>query len=1143
MSLRAQTVRRLAILLAAVMVMVGTGAALYWRNEHRNATRLAESRDAGMTAFAAGDYRAALDSLKYYVAREKGKQDPEALYAYGVSRSRLEEPNGKHISEGIAVFNALLQLEPGNLESKHRLLDLYTRAHHNNEAIELADRVLVNAPTDADALRAKTLGHDRRREYDKALAASEKLNELNPTDLDQQLITYELMRKLKTPPQAMLLRAQKQQQANPSDPRFAMLLAMALGNAGQVEQGKQWLNKAATQPAPDASFVKHMVRVLDSLKMYTESEALLKRVTEQSADPLVFRVLAQRLWQNGQNTQVIKLLADLDPASEKSDTGLLAYRALALFETGKKDEARDIVAKLATRKADSDAVAWSTALAARFAPTEPKVQLAQYQAALVRAPDNSIIRFLVGEAYARLGETELAIAAWRRAGDLSPSWATPHVDIARTLAAGGRIKEALLEAQAAVRAAPTQITAAVTLASIRAKSIEEMGGDAAEEARLLNLVEQIQQMAPGEPETLPLHANLLAKAGRRDDAIAAVRNAMKGTRRPDQATLLRLTAVSRENDLGLEEELKSAGDAGSDTPRLALARAADLAATGKPLDGLALLEDKAKAATTQPVQWQLALTQYKELIRDPAARGEWVQLGDANPKDLSVQNAILKTANSARGEREFIARTIERVKELTGAEGQTWKIERARWLLGGDGGKDTAEAVNTLTEIVRSSPTLTEARLLLASAFEKVNNVPGAIKELQAAAELDPNNAAVAIEVARLMQSQNKFTDARTYLERAAATPDVSSDSRRRIATMLAQQGDYTRAVKILKDAGNELDTAGKVLLADIYRRENKPADADGVYKQLLAEPGPIEVDVIRGAADFYASSGKLAEAQKVMDRLSETRAKPGQVELIRASFAERHVSVEAARALYIAATTAAPGDVTVWRHIVAYHLRGGRYDDALAAADEGIKAIGRDDAVLKRLQAASRSLVQLSSQKPALRPMLSLLATAAPEDRGASEFLSAPQTADAATQPSDEAVLARLRNIAGLYPRSMPLQAALVQWHVARREYADAGQAATRMMEAFPNDPDPARIAASVYRAAGQYDVAVSAIQKWRARAPENALQADAMIAEIRLAQGDAPAAARALQPHLPLITKDPKHQPTLATLLRAYALSGREK
>ncbi|MEO6436077.1 MAG: tetratricopeptide repeat protein, partial [Tepidisphaeraceae bacterium] len=879
MILRPQTVRRLMILLAAVLVLVGIGAALYARNEHRKAARLAEARQQGLAAYHAGDYQAALDSLKFYVARKKS--DPEALFAYGVSRSRIEEPNGKHVFEGITVFSTLVQLDPTNLEAKHRLLDLYTQAWRNEETIDLADSILAMKGDDREALKAKSVALERLRRLDGALAASEKLNALDPKDLDQQLITYELMRKLKRPPEALVARAQRQQQASPDDPRFAMLLAMAYGNAGDVETGKQWLSRAATQPAPDATFVRHMVRVLDTLKLYAQSQQLLDRVTQQGNDPLILRVVVQRLWQNGQNERVLEKLKDLDPNSAATDIGLLAYRALAAFDAGQHGAARQIAAALGNRRTDAEAIAWATALSARFNAIEPKAALQQYQAALVRSPNNAVIRFLVGEAYARLGETELAIAAWRRAAELSPSWSTPHVEIARTLAASGRIREALAEAQTAVRAAPNQLQPIVTLANIRHKALGEgaLGEgaavegspDGADEAKLLKLVEQIHKIAPGEPETLPVFVNLLAKAGRRDEAIAVLRAVVSNPTKYNQSTVLRLVSVSRSHKLGLEDELQ-ATSGGEETPRTALARAADLAAAGKPAEGLALLDARVKAATNQPsvpstqqsVQWKLALTQYKEAIRDPSARADWVALGDGNPSDLSVQSAILKTAASARGDRAFMARSIDRLKDLTGAEGQTWKLERARWLLGGEGQKETAEAVNILNDIVRASPTLIEARLLLALAYEGANNAAGAIKALQAAAEQEPGDTSIAVELARLLQAAGRFADARTYLERAAGSGNLGDESVRRIAGMLAAQGDVVRAIKVLESDNHELDTPGHLLLADLYRRQQRLADAERVYTTLLAQQ-PIETDAIRAAADFYGAQRKLDQARAML--------------------------------------------------------------------------------------------------------------------------------------------------------------------------------------------------------------------------------------------------------------------------------------
>ena len=184
-------------------------------------------------------------------------------------------------------------------------------------------------------------------------------------------------------------------------------------------------------------------------------------------------VLIQRLWQSGKSADVIDRLQHLDPGSATSDTGLLAYLALAKFEIGDVEAAKKVVADLSKRTNDPNAVAWAIALSARFGHMEPKAALTQYEAALVRSPDNSVIRFLVGEAYAHMGETELAMAAWRRAAELSPSWMSPHLNIARTLAASGRAKDAVVEAEAAYRAAPDRLETITALATIRYKALEE----------------------------------------------------------------------------------------------------------------------------------------------------------------------------------------------------------------------------------------------------------------------------------------------------------------------------------------------------------------------------------------------------------------------------------------------------------------------------------------------------------------------------------------------------------------------------------------------------------------------------------------------------------------------------------------------
>src|SRR5206468_4884444 len=138
-------------------------------------------------------------------------------------------------------------------------------------------------------------------------------------------------------------------------------------------------------------------------------------------------------------------------------------------------------------------------------------------------------------------------------------------------------------------------------------------------------------------------------------------------------------------------------------------------------------------------------------------------------------------------------------------------------------------------------------------------------------------------------------------------------------------------------------------LLADLYRRQRRTSDAESIYTKLLATK-PITLDVIRTSADFYASQHNRQKADEIMARIGEISGlKPGAAELYRAEFAERYVSTDAAKNLYLGATLAGPANPTVWRQFTAFHLRAGHFDEATQAANDGLKSLP-DDAVLMRL-------------------------------------------------------------------------------------------------------------------------------------------------------------------------------------------------
>ena len=128
MNIRPKTLRRLLILFAATTAFLGILICVIIISVSRNARTMKKIRVEAMTAFRAGDYVKSVELFQTY--REMaGATDPDAEFAYGVSRVHVEMPNGKHLIEGIHIFERYLQsLKPGDPEAERQLLQLYVGA-------------------------------------------------------------------------------------------------------------------------------------------------------------------------------------------------------------------------------------------------------------------------------------------------------------------------------------------------------------------------------------------------------------------------------------------------------------------------------------------------------------------------------------------------------------------------------------------------------------------------------------------------------------------------------------------------------------------------------------------------------------------------------------------------------------------------------------------------------------------------------------------------------------------------------------------------------------------------------------------------------------------------------------------------------
>ncbi|HMO24666.1 MAG TPA: tetratricopeptide repeat protein [Tepidisphaeraceae bacterium] len=1093
MSIRPKTIRRVILLTVICLLSTGAGWGLYLRNEHGKQIRAEAERVAGLEAYDAGDHAAALPLLHRYLNRVN--DDREALLAYATARARVESPGGRHLADAIGVLtNRLLAQHPDDLDAQQLLLQLYVEAYRNDLAVALADRLIQKRPDDPEILKARAIALSRTDRVDAALQAALAYIAIVPLDAREQLRTLWLMDRNRLSPKAMIEHAAKLLADHPDDPRAELVLAVAHGYGSDHRTALDLLRRAAARPGLDPQTVREIVAKFDSLKRFDESRALLERAAETSNDSRLRRIYAERLWQEGRHDALVERFGRFDRADPAVDSSILAFRSLSLAALGRRAEAQlDFTAVQA--RPDNAAKAWAAALTGLFAdpPLAPRDVLDKLRSALSRERDNGLFRAWMGDAYWRLGESELAAQAWQEAADLLPGWADPAARISQVQLANDRVDEALNWALEAYRRSPS-LDSAINLVVVRFRKLETSPQSIRAE-ELLQQVSAVQAAMPYEPRTLPIQVALLARTGQREQAIALVREALSFNPAPDAMTLLQLANVSRAEQLGLQQQIYDAAGPTHRSPMLVLGQAGDLAASGKVDEGLTLLRGAADRAGGG-VRWDMAIAQYLEHAAHPDAASAWIALGDRYAGDLEVQRLILAEAQSARADRDFQARTIDRLRELTGEYGQQWRLERAKWLLANRRYEDSAAAVSLLTEIVQRG--MIQPRIYLARALEQTGNVSTAIEHLKTASDRDPRDPRPVLELARILRDRGTLDDVRRYLVRLARDGVLSNEDRLAVASLLVDLGEPQRAIDLL--AGAELnganDPAGRVLLADLYRRRGQYNLAEPLFDALLGAPEPSAAAIL-SAAEFYAATQRPDHAQRVLDRLSSDRFSELTRALTLGRFHERRGDIEQARALYMKACALTPPSAGAWQRRAEFEMSLEAWADAIAVIDEAAR-LGMNEPRMATLRIEAQAMQLLAGSNGSLEPLARLLEED-PGRRPQAELVRV--LADARRDNLDSGSIAdRLLPLARRYPRLLALQQHLALHQLRAGRTDDALTTAMRAVDALPGSADAAELAVRVARSTARWPEMRRAAEAWRARISTSPVPADAAIVEALL-------------------------------------------
>lgn len=1127
MSVKDKSRQRLAIVLVSVAGVIGLAGSAYFVQQHRVERRGQKARIAGEQALKEGRYFDALQGIGIYLQHHGS--DAQALYEYGQACEHVEEPNGKNLVQATSFYNHALSIKPDFDDARHALLKLYLKLQFNTETINTADAILRKSPENVDALGAKAIALYHTRKFKESLSIAQVHDKLAPTDFEIQDLTLDLLSRQGKTPQQLVEYTDSLRKAQHDDPRTMLLEAIAYRGAGDNKSALNWLHKAAAAPFIDATFTQAIIGQLDRFGLFAESLPLLKKVADSTSDPILVEAYVWRLWQEGQTQAVVDRLASLDPTKPASMSDLLGLRSLALLSLGRHSEADPIIHALGERHGDGAALAWSSVLPKVYATGDKNDAqiISACRTALRVAPTNAYIHMALAEASARVGEYESAAEQFRAASQLAPAWNLPLLRASQMLTKIGRIDQAVTDARAGLARAPNDVEAMVTLALAADPVVQSPQGTSARD--LLKLVNQIQDRVPFENRTLPIQVRLMVMTGDKDAAIARVKAALAAQPLPTEETLVALASVSQRANLGLGETIFDASrKAYGQTPDLSLAEAMAHFNAGDAKRGLATLNAaRSKPAVGDPVQWRLVWARYLDLISDPGAKAEWESLGNDQPGNTRVQWMVL-SARAVQMDHKFIGQTLDRLRAAVGDEGLTIKLARAQWLLQADAGqKETLEASVLLNEVTRTAPDLVAPHLLLATCLERVGNISGAMDQLTTALDLRPNSIAITIELARLLESQGNFDQAKTRLSRVVQNNLMTPVERQQVAALLTQAGDVSQGLAVLS-AGNSSNVQATLLQAHLLHLANQDEKAEATYKKLLEIP---DAAVIDSAIDFYLSLDKKTEAQKVLDTLDQVKAPADVKELVRAGYYRRLNSVQSAIEHYQAAAKINPSSENSWRQLIVYCLETGKVDLALDSARAAAQAIPSSQPF--HVVTANTSLVKSTFDEFAVRPIdVALVAPSSVDDLP--DTVEALQIIASAKQNAapKEQLLAKLRAIADRRPKLLSLQNYLTQAYVVQGRLDDAVAVARRTMQAFPTEVQPVRLAAEALAKAGRWTEAANIAQTWKQRSPQEATAADALDARSNLALNQPRRAIEILKPYIPAAQASPDSNVSLDVL-----------
>ncbi len=886
--MRAKTVKRLAIMMAVVVLVVGSSYFL-WRFQVRNMSQGIVAQ--GDVAEEKGEYANAVDLYQQHLLVFPDDQTVQLKYADTLLKKMGKSPTAKQQEEVLAIYNELLRRSVTRDDVRRKAADLAIKIGGARN-FEMARGYLLNlekvAPNDGEIefLLGRCYEEEKEAEkaagyYEKAIAhgapdrldASRRLAALLHSPLKRQepvdLVIEALV-------QAASFGWASSPISSEADRVIeAMVAAAPKDYRVYLERGRYRrqnmlmgaeddFNKALELAPKDPEIYLEAAQLAESTTggLAASRQILDKGLAAAPGSVKLYQALYTLERRSGRFDEAIKTLED-GVKAVNGDIGLRFQLAQALAAKGETGKLQLQIQELKNVGIIPVYLNYFNAYYCVNSHEYAKARqiLSSLQAEVARMPDlKALVNVLLARCYGQLREQELQWDAIQRAVVANPNDLPARLEWIGGIARRGDIDGAIREYRRLLDQGVRVHAALVRLMLIRNRQRPLNARDLRQVDVLLDEAEKdASRTATGSPDAMVLRAIAYAdqdQEAKARDTLATARVKYPNAVEPwiaDVNLLVRRKKFDEATGL-LDLARKQLGD----RIEFRLARVTAAVARGGP-QALEILNDMSKNIESFPKDQRRSLLaslagEMGRLEDRQGAARMWSQLADQDPQDLDARlhlfDLSIQAADRAQAEKQ-----IEAIDRIDGSYARFCRAEYLIWQAGRPGvNKVEKERLRTdaraLLADLRTrrsdwsliplvSAKLEEQELAQEGLTEKQKQekLEALIISYRRAIDLGSRDTAVVRRLVYLLTASGRGSDAIQLFTQIPATSQLGGEMERMMLRAAVQNEDYRQAEEIARKAvaAKPNDFQERIWLANILLATKRPDDAEEQLRQAVA--------------------------------------------------------------------------------------------------------------------------------------------------------------------------------------------------------------------------------------------------------------------------------------------------------------------